>query len=154
MINLCVLKDDILEQLFNFLNPILALSPESFAIVSEQLMAGIAAIVQNNWPLFAGERRQLLMNLLTRTSMLVPASKYSFVITKYVLAGLSEGSEPFLDTENFGDCVDLLISFASMSTGSRFSSVSARQPGSRSPARVDGGKPRPRSLSTAYVLNC
>jgi hypothetical protein len=81
-------------------------------------MAGLAVIVKTSWPIFAGARSELLLELLSRTAMIVPASHYAFGVTEYAIG--SEGG--FLSSENFGDCVDLLISFASMSSGSRFGS--------------------------------
>jgi hypothetical protein len=136
-------------QLFKSLNPILALSLESFSGISEQLMAGLAVIVKTSWPIFAGPRSELLLELLSRTAMLVPASRYAFQVAEYAISDLPDTSGSFVSSENFGDCVDLLISFASMSSGSRFN-VSAS--GSQTVTEEDGNAETPRALKEYCFL--
>ena len=96
-------------EVFKPINALRKLPQETFNLIAEQLMAGFLEVVKSDWKIFTNhERWETIMLLMAKTCMHLTASKYSFeVITFFV----SETST-VLTAENFGECVDLLISFA------------------------------------------
>lgn len=79
-------------------------------------MAGLFALVKSDWyTISQGPRGDIVMYFLTATCALPEASKFAFEITMFLLQDTSQKGA--INSENFGDFVDLLISFTAESTG-------------------------------------
>ncbi|KAI8618119.1 hypothetical protein BC830DRAFT_1110414 [Chytriomyces sp. MP71] len=108
-------KDDMLSQVFQAIDMLTTLPQETLNNVSEQLTAGMLQLIKTDPTLMTrypkGER---VLHLLAATSMHQEASRYSLEAAS-LLVGDSANS--LVTGDNFGDCVDLLLSFATSAGG-------------------------------------
>ncbi|KAJ3227008.1 GDP/GTP exchange factor for ARF [Clydaea vesicula] len=107
-------------ELFKHLN----LEDKNYFEINCQLMAGINQVVKTDFTVFCTlQRWDLILEFLSRTCSHPGAGIYSFEIASFLVS--NQASEVFVNSENFGECVDLLISFASAAGSELISSFQA-----------------------------
>lgn len=127
-------------EIFSLFCKIKDLPSDTFNAIAVGLLAGITSLVQTDWTVFSvSERWEMIMHLLSMTSMHPEASKYSFECASLLI---SEKTELSLTLENFGECVDLLISFAA--------SGNIEQVRNTSPVGMVGDVKREKTYSPIY----
>ncbi|KAJ3412584.1 GDP/GTP exchange factor for ARF [Chytridiales sp. JEL 0842] len=102
-------KEDMSSHVFEALDMLLAMSPELMNVVSEQLLAGFVLLVKTDPTIFTRYGKwESILHFLSSTSLHPEAAKYSFELACLVI---NDNGDPPV-TDNFGECVDLLISYA------------------------------------------
>ncbi|KAJ3076852.1 GDP/GTP exchange factor for ARF [Podochytrium sp. JEL0797] len=108
-------KDDMLPQVFESIHLLTTLPADILPIVAEQLMSGLVQLIKTDPTLLVRYPDwDNVVHLLSGTSMHIDASRFSLEAACILV---SEGEASALDLERFGDCVDLLLSFATSAGG-------------------------------------
>ncbi|KAI8838851.1 hypothetical protein BJ741DRAFT_562615 [Chytriomyces cf. hyalinus JEL632] len=110
-------KDDMLPQVFQSIDLLTALPQETLTIVSEQLTAGLLQLIKTDPTLIPRYPKcEQVLHLLAATSMHPESARYSLDAV-CILVGDSLVPGCLLTADSFGDCVDLLLSFATSAGG-------------------------------------
>lgn len=120
LLRLCIRlvhKEDIIAEVFKLLDTLRNLPSDIMASVSEQMMAGVLVLVKTNMDTLRNHGRlETIMSLLSACSVYPEAAKYAFEAVAVILAETTETGNPsqpsIINHDNFGEYVDLLISFA------------------------------------------
>ncbi|KAJ3296061.1 GDP/GTP exchange factor for ARF [Rhizoclosmatium sp. JEL0117] len=108
-------KEDMLPQVFQAIELITSLPQETISVVAEQLMAGFLQLIKTDPSLILRYPKwDAVLHLLSSTSMHFEASRFSLEAACILV---SDGSNSSLTADNFGDCVDLLLSFVTSAGG-------------------------------------
>ncbi|KAJ3208352.1 GDP/GTP exchange factor for ARF [Dinochytrium kinnereticum] len=103
--------DEMVSRVFESLDLLSNLPPEAFNIVAEQVMAGILSLVKLDQTIISRHSRWTsVLHLLSATATHPEAIKSGFEIACILV---NENSDSMVSVENFGECVDLFIGFAS-----------------------------------------
>ncbi|KAJ3033358.1 GDP/GTP exchange factor for ARF [Rhizophlyctis rosea] len=103
-------KDDLTTQVFNSLDLLTHLPPDTFTAIAERLMAGVLALIKTDSSVFVKHAKwDTVLTLLSSTSMHPQAARYSFEAASILV---TESKESVVTAENFDQCVDLLIGYA------------------------------------------
>ncbi|KAI9208547.1 uncharacterized protein BJ171DRAFT_489303 [Polychytrium aggregatum] len=101
---------DTMPQVLQSLDFLLELSPDTLATIGEPLMAGLVQLVQTHSSLLVScAKSDTILALLSKSSMNPAAAGYGFQVTTFLI---SEGSSSIVSSDNFSDCVDLLIGYS------------------------------------------
>ncbi|KAJ3249664.1 GDP/GTP exchange factor for ARF, partial [Borealophlyctis nickersoniae] len=108
-------KEDMTTQVFQSLDLLASLPPDTLTTIAEQLMAGLLLLIQTDPTVVTRHARwETLLALLSSTSMHPDAARYGF---KAACLIVSDKEESAITAENFGECVDLVIGFAAAAGG-------------------------------------
>ncbi|KAJ3094625.1 GDP/GTP exchange factor for ARF [Phlyctochytrium planicorne] len=106
-------QDDMVSKVFESLDLLSSLPADAFNQVAEQIMAGLLSLVKLDHTLIVRHSRwNTVLHLLSSTSTHPEAVRSGFEIACILV---NEGPDSMVTVENFGECVDLFIGFASAS---------------------------------------
>jgi golgi-specific brefeldin A-resistance guanine nucleotide exchange factor 1 len=98
------------EKVFASLNVLSSLPQETLMNVAEQLMAGMLLLIKTDPSIVLRYSKwETILHLLSSTSMHPDAAKYSYEASCILV---NESPDSNVSIDNFGECVDLLISFS------------------------------------------
>jgi hypothetical protein len=104
-------QEDMSSYLFQALEMLMSLPSEQLSPVVEQLLAGLLLLVKTDPSILNRYGKwEVVLHLLSATAMHPEAAKYSFELSCLLIN--DSGESPVAD--NFGECVDLLVSFATV----------------------------------------
>ncbi|KAJ3135959.1 GDP/GTP exchange factor for ARF [Physocladia obscura] len=119
-------KDDMLAHVFRSIQALTSLSQAALNIVAEQLMAGLLQLIKTDPTLIrrypkAGD----IVHLLSATALHTEASRFSLEIACILV---SEGPSSPMTADNFGECIDLLMSFSNATGVITLNSLASASP--------------------------
>ncbi|KAJ3194456.1 GDP/GTP exchange factor for ARF [Irineochytrium annulatum] len=140
-------QDDMVAKVVPSLDLLKGLPSEPLNSVAEQTTAGLLTLIKADPTLIVRHRLwDTTLHLLSATSMHPEAAKYGFEAA-CVLVG--DGPDSGVTIETFGECVDLLISFAAAAGGIIVSGGGAAAPGGTDAPAGAGASRNNSSASTS-----
>ncbi|KAJ3016867.1 GDP/GTP exchange factor for ARF [Thoreauomyces humboldtii] len=104
-------KDDIVSQIVSALSLVLTVPQDIFNAIAEQTMSGLLAIFKSDLTIVSRDLHwDVIFNLVARAGPHPEASRTSFEIACILIS--DKPADSVVNGENFGECVDLLISYA------------------------------------------
>ncbi|KAJ3113573.1 GDP/GTP exchange factor for ARF [Phlyctochytrium bullatum] len=104
-------EDDMVATVLQSLDLLVGLPSEAFGIVAEQVIAGLLTLIKLDQSILLRHSKwHTVLQLLSATATHPEASKSGFEIATLLV---NESADSIVTVENFGECVDLFIGFAS-----------------------------------------